>query len=326
MEQPPFDFLLSSAADPVDVDGSFYLNWTEAVGANNYSIFIYNSTITTINTSVSEVANEIIGFSYPISSLNNGDYYFIVAAFNEFGSVLSNCIRISVRIPPKFFTFDTDADDPDIDGTFNLNWEQSIGADNYSVYVHSNFISELTGSETLLAENITALIYSISGLLNGDYFYVVIAYNETGNTLSNCIKVSVRIPPESFILSSDAGIPDIDGSFDLVWSISKGAENYSVYIHSSFITEITGNETKLADEITDLNYLVSGLADGDYLFVVVAYHQSWNRISNCIQIQVELRSTENRSTIPFGNYYLFYIGITIILLVITKKYLMHIKN
>ena len=65
--------------------------------------------------------------------------------------------------------------------------------------------------------------------------------------------------------------------------------------------------------------------DTDF-FVVVAYNQSGNRISNCIQIQVELRSTENRSTIPFGNYYLFYIGITIILLVITKKYLMHIKN
>lgn len=190
----PDPFILSSDADNPDPDGMLNLNWEASVGADNYSIYSHNSYITYINESVIELANGFIEFTYPISGLSSDDYYFVVVAYNESGYTHSNCIYVSVRIPPGPFTLSSDADNLDTDGTFNLNWGASAGADNYSIYVHGSYITGINGSVTELANGIMALTYPISGLSSGDYYYIIVAYNETGNTISNCIKAIVQIP------------------------------------------------------------------------------------------------------------------------------------
>ncbi len=191
---------------------------------------------------------------------------------------------------PYPFTLSTDADVPDLDGIFSLNWTASSGATNYSVYQYSSFISEINDSLTLLADEITDLSSYLNGYSDGTYYFIVVANNTYGATLSNCITVVVGLLPGSFMLSSNAGDPDYDGLFTLSWTTSSSASNYSVYQYSSFITEINGSLTLLADEITDLSSGLSGYSNGTYYFIVVAHNQMGNTSSNCISVIVDNQS------------------------------------
>ncbi|MHA2254352.1 MAG: hypothetical protein ACXAD7_28675, partial [Candidatus Kariarchaeaceae archaeon] len=93
---------------------------------------------------------------------------------------------------PGEFTLTSDAGVPDDDGNFVLSWTASEGADGYSVYVSPvGCISDPSQLTVPLAFNITDLTYAITDLPNGTYYFVVVAHNIVGMTLSNCEQVVV---------------------------------------------------------------------------------------------------------------------------------------
>ena len=110
-------------------------------------------------------------------------------------------------------------------------------------------------------------------LLNGIFFYYDGMYNYTLEFVDTNAQFEYLTGPEPFTLSSDAEDPDDDGTFTLSWTESIGTESYSVYEHSSFITEITEDLILLADDITDLNFPLEGYSDGTYYFIVVAHNE-----------------------------------------------------
>ncbi|MHA1187487.1 MAG: ABC transporter substrate-binding protein, partial [Candidatus Heimdallarchaeota archaeon] len=95
----PGPFSLSSDAGNPDDDGTFTLTWSLADRADNYSVYQYSGYITEINGSLTLIADEIVDLSLLLSSYLDGTYYFIVAAINEHGYTLSNCINVVVLIP-----------------------------------------------------------------------------------------------------------------------------------------------------------------------------------------------------------------------------------
>ncbi len=281
----PFD--LSSNAGTPDDNGAFDLSWTSADRAQNYSVYEYSSYITEINGSLTLLGDGTTDLSLALSGYTDGTYYFIVVAHNPYGDTLSNCIEVVVGIPPGDFILSSNAGTPDDDGSFDLTWESADRAQNYSVYQYSSNITEINGSLTLLIEGTTDLSLALSINTNGIYYFIVVAHNNYGGTLSNCIEVVVGIPPGDFILSSNAGTPDDDGSFDLTWESADNALNYSVYQYSSFITEINGSLTLLGDVITDLSFALSDYTDGTYYFIVVAHNAYGDTLSNCIEVVVQ---------------------------------------
>ena len=92
---------------------------------------------------------------------------------------------------PGDFTLTSDAGNPDEDGNFVLSWTESAGAESYSVYVSPTYISGESQLLVPLVSNITGLTYPITGLPNGTYYFVVVAHNSAGNTLSNNLEVIV---------------------------------------------------------------------------------------------------------------------------------------
>ena len=105
----PGEFNLTSDAGTPDSDGAFTLNWTVSENAGNYSIFVYNRTITEVNNTLTLLAKDLTTFVYSISGLQNGTtYYYIVEASNDYGSVISNCINITVVLSPIFYKFEMD--------------------------------------------------------------------------------------------------------------------------------------------------------------------------------------------------------------------------
>ncbi|MHA1233035.1 MAG: hypothetical protein ACTSPQ_20605, partial [Candidatus Helarchaeota archaeon] len=271
-------------------DGSIYLTGYIDYGGDPYEdVFLVK-----LNSSGTELWNK---------TFNNGGYESgLGIALDKDGNIYTGGCKMKIggvcwfllvkfiQIPGSF-TLNTDAESPDIDGSFNLTWNGSEGAINYSVYQHNSTITEINNSITLLSEGITGLVYPISGLNNGTYYYKIVAFNEFGNASSNCIQVIVeRLPPGLFNLTTDADTPDIDGAFNLNWTVSENAVNYSIYQHNNPITKINGSITLVDSGIVTLSYSFSGLKNGTYYYIIVAFNDNGNKSSNCIQVEVKLYS------------------------------------
>jgi len=230
-------------------------------------------------------------------------------------------LRFSVDPPPGPFNLSSNAGTPDDNGAFNLNWTIAAGAQNYSVYEYSSYIMEINGSLTLLGDGITALSHALSDYSDGTYYFIVVAHNDYGDTLSNCIEVVVGIPPGGFILSSNAGTPDDNGAFNLNWTIAAGAQNYSVYQYSSYISGINGSLTLLVDGLSNISLVLSDYASGSYYFIVIAYNEFGSTLSNCIKVVVEIPLVPTPPWIPGYNLTLVItaIGICITIIIVTRK-------
>ncbi|MFX1326612.1 MAG: ABC transporter substrate-binding protein [Promethearchaeota archaeon] len=194
--------------------------------------------------------------------------------------------------PPGDFTLETDADNPDYDGIFNLTWTDSVGADNYSIYMSDNPIEYISKKFDLLAYQTATSPFSID-LNQGEYYFRVVAYNKTGETMSSDdVQVSIS-RPGSFYLDDDAGDPDPDGNFVLKWTPSEGADNYSVYRYNSTITSINESLTLLVNQTniigqSSYSFHVTRLSNGKYYFVVTAYNEVGHTLSNNRDVVVRL--------------------------------------
>ena len=229
--------------------------------------------------------------------------------------------KLSIEAPGDF-TLSSNAGSPDDDGAFTLSWTSSSGANNYSIYQYSSYITDINGSLTLLANETNSLSLPISGFSNGSYYFIAVAFNNFGERTSNSINIVVGIPPppSSFTLYSNAGSPDNDGNFTLTWSSSSGANNYSVYQSSSYIYNINGSLTQLANEINTLALSLSGFSNGTYFFVVVAFNDSGNKTSNVLIIIVELTvGTSTTPGIPGFNLIIVGLVIGIVSVILIKK-------
>jgi hypothetical protein len=151
-------------------------------------------------------------------------------------------------------------------------------------------------------------------LLNGTFSYGDGAYNYTFDFIDTNAEFTYFVPPGDFELSTNAGTPsDNDGYFDLMWTSSDGALTYSVYQHSSYITEISDNLTLLGDGITDLSLALSGYIDGTYYFIAVAHNAYGDNLSNCIVVTVQIPG------IPGYNLYFIFAAMSIVTIITIRK-------
>jgi len=125
--------------------------------------------------------------------LLNGLFYYYNGTYNYTLEFTDTNAQFMYLGEPGPFTLSSDAEDPDSDGIFTLSWTESDEADSYSVYQHSSFITEITGELILLADGITDLSLPLEECPTGTYYFIVVAHNEYGDTLSNCIQVNVEL-------------------------------------------------------------------------------------------------------------------------------------
>lgn len=112
--------------------------------------------------------------------------------------------------------------------------------------------------------------------------------------------IKIALPPDNFDLSSNAEIPDDDGSFDLLWTESLRAKNYSVYQHSSYITDINISLTLVNEGLTNTILNLTDYENGAYYFIIEAFNDYGSILSNNLFVEVQIPS----KGIPFGNFYL----------------------
>ena len=116
-------------------------------------------------------------------------------------------------------------------------------------------------------------------------------FNDT-SALSWQFTKNITQPPSNFSLTSTAVNPDIDGNFYLNWNAANGADNYSIRVHNSTITDVNFTITELEGNYTELSYEITDLKDGTYFYVIIAYNKYGINYSNPICIVVEVKSKE----------------------------------
>ena len=290
----PDDFNLISLEDMPDIDGNFTLSWSESLDTDNYTLFLSTNYITEINENLTKIIDGYANCTYKVENLAEGTFYFKVVAFNEYGSTSSNCLKTRVKYVPTEFYLYNNTQDFDTDGIINLTWTNSSGVDNYSVYVNNVFIHDFQNKGTLISEGIIDNFFQVGKFTNGDYFFVIFANNEVGQTMSNCIKVKVRRAPSPFTLTSDADQPDRDGNFELIWTNSEFSQNYSIYYSNYSISEFNESVTILYEGFIPsiiwptYRYSISNWGNGTYFFKVVAYNQYGNQSTNCVEVIVNI--------------------------------------
>jgi spore germination protein YaaH len=189
----------------------------------------------------------------------------------------------TIYYPPGAFTALTDADSPDMDGNFYINWSLSAGADNYSIYWSNIPIGNPEGG-LLYASGITTNSSLVSNMVSGIYYLAVVAYNETGMILSNNLMVNVTLP---FSLTSSAGTPDKDGEFVIYWDKVSSADNYTIYSFNYPITEINGTLTEEAKDLMITSHEITGVSNNTIIYyIVVARNITLNISSNYLEVNV----------------------------------------
>jgi uncharacterized delta-60 repeat protein len=119
-----------------------------------------------------------------------------ITGYNTSGPVNDLFIaKFSIESPGKFVLSYDPGIEPD-DGYFTLNWN-APRAINYSIYQYSSYITKINDSLTLLANETNALSLPITNYPDGTYYFKGVAFNDYGNSTSNCISVTVTNPTPS---------------------------------------------------------------------------------------------------------------------------------
>ncbi|TFG25152.1 MAG: hypothetical protein EU529_01840 [Promethearchaeota archaeon] len=227
---------------------------------------------------------------------NEDEYAYDIALDSEENIILGGYrftglydyfLTIKIVQTPGEFNLYLDGTSPSLNGSYTVYWDNSDGAENYTLYEHNSYISEVNDSLDNKFEGLKALKYNFHNKQNGTYYYKVVSFNRWGNESSNCIQVEVkRAPPGAFVLSTNAGSPNINNSFTINWTVSQNAQNYSLYQNDTFIIEVD-DTIKIDEGLTNYSYIFSDLANGTYYYKVVAFNINGNSSSNCIQIDVK---------------------------------------
>ena len=170
-----------------------------------------------------------------------------------------------------------------------LSWAASSGATGY--YVKRSIA---TGGPYTQISAQSGSSYTDTGLTNGtQYFYVVSAYNSTGQSANSA---QVGATPSQPSPTAPAGLSAAAGNNQVVltWNVSTGATSYHVKRST-----VSGGETQVAAP-TSNNYTDSGLTNGTKYFYVVSAVNSGGESANSAEVSATPTAPANPPAAPTG--------------------------
>ncbi len=105
-------------------------------------------------------------------------------------------------------------------------------------------------------------------------------------------------PPSAPVLNAISPDPDPDGNVLVTWNDNAAVENWTVYRHSSEITELNlALATVIASGLTTDQYNDTGLSDGTYWYAVAATGPfGYSYLSSSLSVTVEFPATTPTTT------------------------------
>ncbi|MHA2324302.1 MAG: hypothetical protein ACXACB_02795, partial [Promethearchaeota archaeon] len=171
-----------------------------------------NGTIDTTEVYTDQPTTNTYVYQYNITA-GHGATIQVTSVCNISGTLSRSLTVIDPTERPGSFTLSTDAGNPDNDGNFNLMWDNSFAAENYSVYSHTSLITVINQSLNQLSDQMGLSPFLVQGFNNGSYYIVVVAHNNNGDRLSNVEIVNVSITPSTGNGEPQTSIP----GYNIIW-------------------------------------------------------------------------------------------------------------
>ncbi|MHA1821217.1 MAG: fibronectin type III domain-containing protein, partial [Promethearchaeota archaeon] len=285
----------------------FITGATNSYGAGAADMFLlkYNSNGNLLWTRTWGGAGDDWGIDIMFDSNNN---IFITGITNSYGAGGYDILLLKyINYPINSPILDKIVPNPNTDGNITLSWSSVEGASSYLVYRDTKCITDISNLTAII--EISGTTYNDTGLMNGTYYYVIVAKGSGGSSnISNCESVTVAISLASPILDKIVPNPDTDGNITLQWSSVEGANSYLVYRDTKCITDISKLTTII--EISGTTYNDTGLTNGTYYYVIVAKGSGGSsNISNCESVTVAIPPSSKSPRINGYSVYLVLIGI-----------------
>jgi hypothetical protein len=333
----------SATIPSTSTTGIIDLSWNAPLLADNYSVYRYSEEITNQNLWMApRIANKIPGTSYQDVWQVEGTWWYAVVAHNETGdSPVSTNQMVTIDLPkaeiPNLNPIDPSTSTT---GLIDLSWNDPDTTDNYTVYRYNIEITDLNvASATEIASEIPNPNYQDTWPVEGEWWYAVVAHNETGTSaVSNSQKVIVDLPNATTPILEDI-IPNTstDGKIILNWNLDTLVENYTVLRYTEQITlGNAGFAVILISGLEATSYTDTITVNGTYWYAVIAYNATGSSavsISKMVSVEIppdtpsnpSEPSTDSPSTPPFDTkidgYYtgVMILSITLAILFSKKK-------
>lgn len=250
-------------------DGAIDVTWTEVPGATGYEVTYWKEGQQFFPTTV-----ERSGTLFEHKNLKNGEvYYYYVTPYKTVNGVKdygpsSTTIHATVGVPlakPQDVTVETE------DGETTVDWSDVDGAEGYILQYRrpGESWADYKDSSDLHNVDLSEPGFNHTRLNNGDtYEYRVIAYKTvSGERVYSEPSIIVSIKVGDILdAPKDFAVTTTDGTANLTWTESDGAEGYMVYAYSA------KDRRMYSYDVSQPGYNHTNLINGDtWIYYVVAY-------------------------------------------------------
>ncbi len=260
---------LAAAAGAAQVS----LSWSASSGATSYVVE---------RAIVSGGPFAQVGTPAATSFVNTGladgtKYFYVVAAVNgagksTFSAQVSATPLAAVTAPPVPAGLRASAGNAQV----TLSWSPDSGANSYVIERGTT-----SGGPYSQIATTTTVSYTNTGLTNGTaYYYVVVAVNSAGQSVTSTQASATPQPPAS-IPAAPTGLAASAGSAQvgLTWTQSTGATEYEVKR-----AMVSGGPYTVIAEPASASYIDTGLANGTAYYYVVTAVNSAGDSANSSQV------------------------------------------
>ncbi len=231
------------------------LSWTAVDGADYYQIIRYKNGEYQLIASIKGTKATVKGLS------NNFEYTYLIRAVGTESSTLSKAVRVTPASP-----LGLKAEPGDKKAT--LTWNSIDGAKYYQV------IRYKAGKYSVIATVNGTSVTVMSLANNFEYTYIVKAVSDSGELLSDAVRVTPCPQLDKTVLTANAG----DKKATLSWTAVDGAKYYQVIRYKD------GEYTVIAN-VTGTSVVVKSLANNfDYTYILKAVGDNASSLSNAVKV------------------------------------------
>ena len=170
---------------------------------------------------IGEDAEDYSGYSVAGAGDVNGDGYddILIGAYGDEDGGGANAGQTYLIFgwgAPGSFSLNTNTTLPDTDGMFWLNWSESSGADNYSIYWSTS--PGVDNGDTLYVDDLVNDTMLINGFTSRTYYFRMVSYNNIGATWSNELIITIELDTIGDGEDGDSGSggSSVEGDFSII--------------------------------------------------------------------------------------------------------------
>ncbi|MBA7513167.1 hypothetical protein ES705_05177 [subsurface metagenome] len=163
-----------------------------------------------------------------------------------------------------------------------------------------------------------AVIYNIpDGLAVGEYFYTINLTDDYGRFATDTVKISVQDTTNPIITSQPSDFTIESGYTGETISWTATDANPYTYTIDLLFSGIVEGPTAWSSGVAIIYNILDGLAVGEYIYTVNITDESGNYVTDTITITV--REPSATPEVPFGNSFLIFLAIGVIIVVFVHK-------